>query len=108
MPLVLLLAGAAWLLRPVPPPGPLTASGTVEVDEVLLSAEASGRIAELSVDEGSHVVEGQVIGRLVDPVLEVQVKQAVADPAQQQLTQAQLSRLTLRSRGWSFSTSFSR
>jgi HlyD family secretion protein len=48
------------------------------------------------VDEGSHVSEGQVVGRLSDPVLSVQVKQAVADAAQQQITQAQMLRLELR------------
>src|SRR5258708_7215810 len=61
--LLLLAGGAYWLLRPQPSSGPLTASGTVEVDEVMLSAQASGRIAELSVDEGSSVLEGQLIGR---------------------------------------------
>jgi HlyD family secretion protein len=98
----LLLAGAllavgvaVWGLAPRPPSGPLTASGTVEFDEITLCAEASGRIADLSVAEGSHVVEGQVIGRLVDPVLDVQRRQAVSDPAQQQVTTAQASRLQL-------------
>jgi multidrug resistance efflux pump len=97
IPLVLVVAAiAAWVLRPVPVSGPLSASGTVEVEEVVLAAEAAGRLAELSVDEGSQVVEGQIVGRLTDPVLDVQVKQAVADAAQQQLTQAQMSRLQLR------------
>jgi multidrug resistance efflux pump len=96
IPVVLLLATVAWLLRPVPPAGPLVVSGTVEVDEITLAAEASGRVAELTVDEGSRVVEGQVVGRLSDPVLDVQVKQAVADAAAQQVTQAQLARMELR------------
>jgi HlyD family secretion protein len=97
IPLALVVAAAvAWWLRPVPSTGPLTVSGTVEVDEVTLAAEASGRVAELLVDEGSRVVEGQVVGRLTDPVLDVQVKQAVADASQQQITQAQMRRLELR------------
>jgi HlyD family secretion protein len=53
-------------------------------------------VAELSVDEGARVLEGQVVGRLADPVIEVQMKQAVADAALQQVTQAQMSRLELR------------
>jgi HlyD family secretion protein len=94
---VLLVAGAAaWWLRPQPSAGALTASGTIELDEVILSAESAGRISELSVDEGSTVLEGQVVGRLADPVLAVQIKQATIDPAQQQVIQAQMSRLELR------------
>jgi multidrug resistance efflux pump len=97
IPVVLVvIAAAAWLLRPAPASGPLTASGTVEVEEIVLAAEAAGRVADLTVDEGSQVSEGQVVGRLTDPVLSVQVKQAVADAAQQQITQAQMLRLELR------------
>jgi multidrug resistance efflux pump len=97
VPVVLVLAAAlAWWFRPQPASGPLTASGTVEVEEVVLASETAGRITELSVDEGTRVVEGQVLGRLADPVLDVQVKQAVVDAAQQQVTQAQMRRLELR------------
>jgi multidrug resistance efflux pump len=94
VPLLLLIAAAAgwvWLQRPAS--GPLTASGTIEFDEVTLAAEAPGRLVELSVDEGSRVVEGQVIGRQTDPVLNVQNKQALIDPSQSQVTQAQMARL---------------
>lgn len=95
--LVLLGLGAAVSLsRLAATPSDLTGSGTIEVEEVTLAAEAGGRVAELSVDEGSSVSSGQVVGRLSDPVLDVQVKQSVADAAQQQLAQAQLSKLTLR------------
>ena len=76
MVVVLLVAGGVgyWLLRAQPTAGALRASGTIEVDEVILSAETGGRIAELNVDEGSTVLEGQVVGRLADPVLNVQLK----------------------------------
>jgi HlyD family secretion protein len=63
---------------------------------VTLAAEASGRVAELVVDEGMRVVEGQIVGRLVDPVLAVQAKLSTSDPAQQQIVQAQVARLELR------------
>jgi HlyD family secretion protein len=49
----------------------------------------------LTVDEGSRVTEGQVVGRLSDPVLDVQSKQSISDPAQQQVSQAQMSRMQL-------------
>jgi HlyD family secretion protein len=94
--LLLVAAAALWIWQnPRPASGPLTASGTVEFDEVTLSAEAAGRVADLSVDEGSRVVEGQVIGHLSDPVLNVQSRQAIVDPSQHQLTQAQMARLDL-------------
>jgi multidrug resistance efflux pump len=99
-PVVLLLVATAiglwWLVRQPAGAGPLIASGTIEVEEVTLAAEASGRIAELLVDEGSQVLEGQIVGGLTDPVLEVQLKQAAADAAQQQVAQAQMRRLELR------------
>jgi HlyD family secretion protein len=96
LPVLVVIGVAIWFLLPRPATGPLTASGTIEFDEVTLSAEAPGRVAELSVDEGSHVAEGQVIGRLTDPILNIQNLQAVVDPAQQQLTQAQMARLDLK------------
>jgi len=94
--LATLLGFAVWSRLPQPPAsGSLTASGTMEFDEVTLAAQAPGRLADLRVDEGSRVVEGQVVGHLWDPVLDVQSRQAIADAAQQQLTQAQMSRLEL-------------
>jgi multidrug resistance efflux pump len=96
IPLMLVVIGVvAWLLRPQAPTGPLVASGTLEVEEVTLAAESAGRVADLLVDEGSRVIEGQVVGRLTDPVVDVQSKQSIVDPAQQQLSEAQLSRMQL-------------
>jgi HlyD family secretion protein len=93
--LLALAVGGIWWLRAAASGGPLTASGTVEVDEITLAAQSAGTIADLLVEEGSRVTEGQLVGRLSDPVLSVQIKQA-ADAAQQQLTQAQMARLELR------------
>jgi HlyD family secretion protein len=93
--LVAVAVAAYFAQRPAG--GPLLASGTIEFDEVTLSAEAAGRVADLAVVEGSRVTEGQVVGHLSDPVLNVQSRQALVDPSQQQLTQAQLSRLDLTS-----------
>jgi HlyD family secretion protein len=97
IPLVLaLIAVGVWFNnQPRSTSGPLSASGTIEFDEVTLAAEAAGRLTELSVGEGSRVIEGQVIGHLSDPVLNIQNRQAIVDPAQQQLTQAQMARLEI-------------
>jgi multidrug resistance efflux pump len=97
--LLLLVAGlTVWLLvrSATSAEGPLVASGTLEVEEVTLAAQAPGQVAELRVDEGDAVQAAQLLGRLADPVLEVQSRQATIDPAQQQLTRAQLEKLELR------------
>jgi multidrug resistance efflux pump len=73
----------------------LIASGTIEYDERTLAAESAGRVADLSVDEGTRVTEGSVVGHLVNPVLSVQNRQATSDPASLQVTEAQLSMLDL-------------
>jgi HlyD family secretion protein len=96
-PLALLVVAAlfaAWRLWPAPAAGPLTASGTVEVDEVTVAAESGGRLVELSVDEGSPVRARQPVGQLDDGMLQVQLRQA--GPAERQLLEVQLERLTLR------------
>src|SRR3954454_15331593 len=58
--LVAVIAAATWRATSQSAAGPLTASGTVEFDEVTLAAESAGRIADLSVGEGNRVSEGQV------------------------------------------------
>jgi ABC-type uncharacterized transport system ATPase subunit len=60
--LVLVLGGTAYVSsRPAERAGPLTASGTIEADEVVVAAEVSGRIAALDVDEGASVNTGVTI-----------------------------------------------
>ena len=97
--MLLALGGAAYwfFLRPVPGEGGLTASGTIEADEVIVASELSGRLLSLDVDEGARVESGQSLGRLQDPVLQVQLEQSVIDPAQHRVVQAQMERLTLHS-----------
>jgi HlyD family secretion protein len=96
---LLAIGGAAyWLfLRPMPSGTELMASGTIEADEVIVAAELSGRLASLDVDEGARVESGQSLGRLQDPLLQVQFEQSVIDPAQHRLMHAQMERLTLHS-----------
>ncbi len=76
-------------------PGAVTASGTIEADEVVVSSEVSGRLLELAVDEGSAVDLGQFLGRIDDALIQVQLRQS--GPAERQMLEVQLDRLTLRS-----------
>lgn len=59
---------------------PLVAPGLVEAegDRVELAFETSGRIAELTVEEGAVVAAGQIIGRLDDRIARARVARAEA------------------------------
>jgi multidrug resistance efflux pump len=82
------VGGVAWSRSNAPaapaiaaPTAPtLVAPGIVEAegDRVELGFEASGRIAELTVDEGARVTAGQVLGRLDDRVARARVARAEA------------------------------
>jgi HlyD family secretion protein len=56
----------------------LSASGTIEADEVHVVAELGGRIVEILADEGDEVTEGQVLIHLDTAFLEAQVGEAQA------------------------------
>ena len=91
LPFVLLLAalaGAAyWFfeLRPAQQgSGALAASGTIEVTQVQVSAEASGKISEVLVSEGDRVQAGQELVRFDQSLLLAQLEQARAAQAQAQ------------------------
>ena len=67
----------------------LTASGYVVARrKAVVSAKIQGRLAELRVDEGSHVTEGQVIARLDNSDYQAQINVA---RAQVQVTEADLA-----------------
>jgi len=69
----ILLAGAYYaytLTRPVNTA--LTASGTVETIEILISPEISGRVSEVLVNEGDIVKSGEVLFRLNDTLPQAQ------------------------------------
>lgn len=83
------LGGVAWSRGAAPAapaaatakaPVPLVAPGLVEAegDRVELGFEASGRIAELTVEEGATVTAGQVLGRLDDRIARARVARAEA------------------------------
>lgn len=98
--LTLLGAGGWWLWNSgwTPPwvetVEVLTASGTLEADEVLVAFEVAGRIVELA-QEGQQVQADEVVARLDDALIQVQIRQA--NVAQLQQLQIQADRFQLRS-----------
>jgi multidrug resistance efflux pump len=76
------------------PAGPLTASGTLEADEVLVGAEVNGRVVGLA-QEGQSIQAGQVVAQLDDSLVRVQFRQA--DAATQQQLAIQADRYQLKS-----------
>src|SRR5258706_10275370 len=73
--LVIVLSLIAYFIYNAPRPaanGGLTASGTVETTEISIAPELSGKVAEVSVDEGDTVKAGDVLLRLDDTLLKAQ------------------------------------
>ncbi len=58
--------------------GALSGSGTIEAEDVLITAEVGGRIRALAVDEGQEVTAGQTLAQLDTALLEAQLDQARA------------------------------
>ncbi|QGY33201.1 HlyD family efflux transporter periplasmic adaptor subunit [Pantoea cypripedii] len=56
----------------------LTLQGNVDIRQVSLAFEESGRISTLSVDEGDKISAGQIVARLDSQALQIQLKQAQA------------------------------
>ena len=69
----------------------LSASGTIEGEEVSITAEVGGRIEALLADEGDEVEAGAVLVRLDEALLKAQVTQAQAalETAKAKLAQVQ-------------------
>jgi len=65
-------------------------TGFLENEEVVLAPEIGGRIMELDVQEGDAVQRGQVIARLDDEAIRLQLAQADADVAEAGARLAQL------------------
>lgn len=59
-------------------PGALSSSGTIEAEEVLITAEVGGRVRDVLVEEGQAVRAGQVLAQLDTALLEAQLEQARA------------------------------
>ncbi|MBN2548779.1 MAG: efflux RND transporter periplasmic adaptor subunit [Anaerolineales bacterium] len=83
IPLLVILALAAtaavvWAQRNHNSNEPLTASGTVEAVEILVSPELSGRVADVLVNQGDLVQAGDPLIRLDDELLQSQRQRAVS------------------------------
>jgi HlyD family secretion protein len=68
----------------------ITASGFIEVRQVAMAPEVSGRIARLMVDEGDQVEESQVLVEIDTDLLDTQIAEAEAAVA---MAEAQLARV---------------
>jgi Multidrug resistance efflux pump len=80
IPLVLvavLIGGGYWLLQESAQArnGTLTGTGTIEAEEVLVTAEIAGRVQHLFVDEGSEVRIGEDLAQIDTALLEAQLEQ---------------------------------
>ncbi len=58
---LLTVGSLIWYLLTARPPGELMLIGTVDANEVLVSAKIPGRIQDLAVEEGQQVQQGQLI-----------------------------------------------
>lgn len=67
-------------------------NGRIEATEVDVATKLPGRVAEIMVDEGDFVKEGQVVARMDTQVLQAQLAQAQAE-----VRQAQNAKLTAES-----------
>lgn len=95
VPVLLIVALAAggywWYQRDVAAKnGRLSGSGTIEAEEVLVTAEIAGRVQQLLVDEGQEVSAGQRLALLDTALLEAQLDQATAAVAAAEANLAQL------------------
>ncbi len=81
-----------WLThRPAPiPAGIAWSNGRIEAQEIDISTKFPGRIAQVLVDEGDTVIEGQVVARMDSQDVEAQLKksQAQAKQAERSLEEA--------------------
>jgi len=91
--LALVLAGLGWYLWRAhgadDPNAALSLSGNVDVHQVELAFRVTGRISEMSVQEGDKVTAGQALGQLDHVPFATDVAAARADVAQ---AQAQLDK----------------
>lgn len=81
---VAVLAGIGWFLhKEASPPNELTLYGNVDIRQVELAFNASGRIAQIQVQEGDHVKAGQLLASLDTERLRLTRQQAEAQATAQ-------------------------
>ena len=74
----------------------LVASGTLEAEETVIAPRVNGEILELPFDAGARVMKGDVLVRLDDRAVQLQLRQA-PDSASRETAQLQSQDYTLRS-----------
>ena len=75
---LLLVGSLIWYLLTARPPSELKLIGTVDANEVMVSAKIPGRIESLAVDEGQTVKAGQLIAAIESDDLKAAHKAATA------------------------------
>src|SRR6478735_9056767 len=83
------LAAAAfvfWTRRDPAPPQGLTLHGNVDIRQVSLAFDGSGRIAEVRAEEGDHVRAGAVLATIDTRTFALQIDQATAQIEAQEQT----------------------
>ena len=58
------------------PKGIVKTNGRIEATQVDVSAKYAGRLADVTVEEGSEVTEGEVVGRVSSPEYEARLRAA--------------------------------
>ena len=81
---VAVAAGIGWFMRQDRENRSMTFYGNVDLRQIMLAFEASGRVTELRVDEGDRVKAGDVIGALDTRTIALQAAQAQAQVATQE------------------------
>jgi len=73
------------------PEGIVKTNGRIEATQVDVSAKYPGRLVDVTVEEGSEVKEGQVVGRIASPEVEAQLRaaQSNVDRAKQSMAEAE-------------------
>ena len=61
------------------PAGIVKSNGRIEATQVDVSSKYAGRLAEVTVEEGSSVTQGQAIAKITSPEYEAQLRAAQAD-----------------------------
>jgi HlyD family secretion protein len=87
---VLVVVGVVLFLRTRNKPKELTASGTLEARTVNVGSLVGGRVVRILIDEGSHVVAGEILMTLETETIDRQIaqQQAAIEAAQAQLAKA--------------------
>jgi HlyD family secretion protein len=90
--LALLGGGAWWYLnsQPVVATDDIVASGTIEAEEVAITAEVGGRVVEVTADEGDEVEAGALLVELDRDLLLAKIEEARAAVGTAQANLAQV------------------